>query len=701
MSASRRKLNLPAESYLERAALDPGERSASVRHALKQIAKVIPAAGTALIRPQMNGTSPWCLEYEGEQKIEMSRWLTARLDDSYEATVRILKERAPHMPEALPLVLSLSSNPLVKGIWILWLYTGTSEVSLDTDGLENFRMNLETLLEVEYKEQLYFHTPESPLKPQLRDAIVNGDTQGLTALLNFAGLLTNADFTYWGEVSNDLVEVTWHLGAQDTDFGFELPVGEGIGGRSFDRQEVFHIADYLNCPYRYPGVSDMADRQGIRTVLVAPVYGRNSDAGALLFNIRRSVSPFSVAQRLLLLRLARGVESATGERSISQFYFPSTGKYMAEKRSELREILLHSDQPHDIEAWLAKFIKGPAILTDVEGNPYIPGNKDKLECMRRSSTESEQPEKSVTLRTSRINELGHLRIQPSIPLPPPGWPDFLDDVMTTCIVVIDRIEQEVHRLDRKRSRWLGRIVDQTTSQLLREGYHLGLPVDKGEVWAIAWTRQTFEDPKHEHLKLLMQDVALDQLGVPFILTDNDVGVFLLGEPARNKPIMIRDASLRVLNPTHLWLVHGAYYDSFRGLRQSLLQTLSTINNIRHENSEQYISVVGQQGLESLLGNPELSDHLDSFANDLLEPLIAYDARTNSQLTETLVLALTVRPTIEVAKRLHVHPKTVRYRVSRAEQILGKDLDLPVDKTALEMAAFVWGRHNLDHYRMSM
>ena len=40
---------------------------------------------------------------------------------------------------------------------------------------------------------------------------------------------------------------------------------------------------------------------------------------------------------------------------------------------------------------------------------------------------------------------------------------------------------------------------------------------------------------------------------------------------------------------------------------------------------------------------------------------------------------------------NVRPKIVRYRIRRAEEILGKDLSSLTDRTALNMAAFVWTR----------
>jgi len=698
MEDARHDLVLSWEEHVERAGLDPDGRPASVRRALEEAIRLLPVAGTALIRPRMDGAGPWWLEYAGEREAEMLRWLSARLDDSYEVMAYALKERPPHMPEAPPMLLPISSGPFAKGLWVLWPRTDDPRVSLKAERLGDLRRGLEALLEVEHKERLYFRSAESPLEPQLREAIANGDSQALPALLNIAKLVTEADFTYWGEVTNDLLKVAWHLGAPHTDFGFELPVGEGIGGRAFGDRKVFHVTDYLNCQYRYPGVSDIADRQEIRTVLVAPVYGWNSHTGAALFGVRRNVVPFTYGQRLLLIRLARGVEPVPGGRLVSRFFFPSNDTYMAEKRSELRQILLRSNQVRDIEAWLERLVRGPAILTDAEGCPYVLGNADRFERLRGSSTASGAPAQTVKITAPGTDERGHLHIWPSLSVPPPGWPDFLDDVTAACNVVIDRTERENDRLNRKRSQWLGEVLEQATPQLRREGYHLGLSVDRGEVWALAWTRQTFEIAKQARLKLLIQDIALDQLSSPLVLTDDDIGIFLLGGPARNRPSVVRDALLRVFGPAPLWLVHGASYDSFEGLKGSLLRAIGTIKRIRHENGEQYVSDVSSRGLDSFLANPELSGHLDTFTDNLFEPLIAYDADTNSQLTETLTLALTVATTAEVAKRLHVHPKTVKYRIRRAEQILGKNLDSPTDRTALNMAAFVWARRSPNRFR---
>ena len=45
------------------------------------------------------------------------------------------------------------------------------------------------------------------------------------------------------------------------------------------------------------------------------------------------------------------------------------------------------------------------------------------------------------------------------------------------------------------------------------------------------------------------------------------------------------------------------------------------------------------------------------------------------------------------RRLFVHANTVRYRMRRAEQILGHGLASPKDRVAMTLAAFIWVRHH--------
>lgn len=695
MGNTRQDPRFSALAYLEQAALYPDQRSAALNHALKAIAHDVTAVGTALLRPRTDGVVPWQVKYVGAQEKEMQRWLNSRLDASLQATMLAFAERTPCFPELRSALFPLHPHALpLSGLWIVWPREDLNAPFV-AENMDAFRRALESFVEVEYKEQLYFRDKNNPLGSEVAQALKNRDNQGLPALLTLARIVSDADFTYWGSVRDALVEVEWHLGAKSTGFGFQLPVGQGVGGRAFARADAFGVPDYQNCQYRYPGVSDIADKEEIRSTLAIPVRSSAPQAGAVLFAVRRTVAPFSAAQRLSLLRLVRSIEPVPGLWPTPRRFFASGADDPKATRPELRQILLHSNQVQDVESWLEQFIRGPAMLVDDKGRPYVPSNNDRFERLRFSSKAEEHGPQIVPLTSfEAASERSSLYLWPSVDLPPTGWPDFLDDIVVACNIVIDRVKQAHGRLDQQRSHWLKGVMEgRATSCSRREGNRLGLSVDQGEVWAIAWGSKTIASADQTRLRMLAEDTVLDQLGSPFVVLDDGIGISLLKGPVRREPSAIRDELLKYFGPAPLWLVHGATYDSFDSLEDALLRTIRLIKEIRRNGDGRYILEVNSWGLDSLLENPKLSEEMAAFASNLLEPLLTYDRNTKSQLTETFCLALTLGSYEEAARRLFVHANTVQYRMRRAKQILGRNPDLPEERVAMSLAAFVWLRHH--------
>ncbi len=682
-------------AYLEQAALYPDQRSAALDHALKAIAHDVAAVGTALLRPRMDGVVPWQVKYVGARKKEMQRWLNSRLDASLQATMSTFAERTPCFPESRPTLFPLRPHALpLNGLWVVWPHEDLNAAFVAED-MDAIRQALESFMEVEYKEQLYFRDKNNPLGSEVAQALKNRDNQGLPALLTLARIISDADVTYWGSVRDDFVEVEWHLGAKSTGFGFQLPVGQGVGGRAFARDEAFGVPDYQNCQYRYPGVSDVADKEEVRSSLAVPVRSSTPQAGAVLFAARRTVAPFSAAQRLLLLRLARSIEPAPSLWPAPRHFFAPGADNLKATRPELRHILLHSNQVEDVESWLEKFIGGPAMLVDDKGRPYVPSNNDRFERLRFSSKAEEHGPQIVPLTSFEVaGERGSLYLWPSVDLPPAGWPDFLDDIVVACSIVIDRVKQAHDRLNEQRSRWLkGLMEGRATPRSRREGNRLGLSVDQGEVWAIAWEPMMIESTDQTRLTMLAEGAVLDELGSPLVVLDDGIGISLLKGRAQREPSAVRDELLKCFGPAPLWLVHGATYNSFDGLEDALLRTVRLIKGIRRDGDGRYISEVSSWGLDSLLENPKVSEEMVAFASSLLGPLLTYDRNTRSQLTETFCLALTLGSYEEAARRLFVHANTIQYRMRRAKQILGRDPDSPKERIAMSLAAFIWLRRH--------
>lgn len=672
---------------VERAALYPHRRPVALYRALEAFVNSGPAEGAALIRPSPDGHSRWRAEYAGTREEEMGRWLRDRLGEPLESAMLALAEKAPCSPETKPIMFPLHPRvPCAGGLWVVWPY---ANLELPGEQTESFRKALETLIEVEHEEWLHFQGGAD--LPELAQALRQGDGEALTALLDLTRQVGGADLAYWGSVHDETVNVSWHRGTLDGGFGFELPLGQGVGGRAFAGGETFEIADYRNCRYRYPGVSDVTDGEEVRSTLAIPVHSADPQAGAVLYAGRRTVAPFSPAQRIMLSRIAHSIEPVAGPLPVLRRFFGRREATAQDLKSELRKLLLHSSQVQDVESWAERIVRGPVVMVGPGDHPYVLGNLDRLERLRTSPTTGKHGPRLVSLTDSEASGgRGYLYMWPSVNLPLPDWPDLLDDLAAACNVVVDRMEHAYDRLNRRRSHWIKGVLEgRTNPQSRREGSRLGLPTDHGGVWAVAWEKQAESDKEQIRLKMLAEDVVLDLLDSPFIVLDDKVGILLLKDRARENPSRLRDELLKIFGPAPLWLVHGATYDSFEGLEDALLQTVKAIRRVQQEDGERYVLEVNDAGLDSLLENPNLSEDLSAFADNLLTPVLAYDEEHGTQLTETLCLWLVLDSTEEVSKRLFVHTNTVRYRTRRAEQVLGHDLTLPKERIGASLAAFVW------------
>jgi purine catabolism regulator len=95
---------------------------------------------------------------------------------------------------------------------------------------------------------------------------------------------------------------------------------------------------------------------------------------------------------------------------------------------------------------------------------------------------------------------------------------------------------------------------------------------------------------------------------------------------------------------------------------------------------------GQLGIERLLlhllGNPEL----EQFALDVLGGLLSYDAQHRGELVRTLEVFLSCNGNhVRAAQELHLHRNTLLYRLDRAREILGRDLEDAETRLALQVA----------------
>jgi sugar diacid utilization regulator len=257
-------------------------------------------------------------------------------------------------------------------------------------------------------------------------------------------------------------------------------------------------------------------------------------------------------------------------------------------------------------------------------------------------------------------------------------------------MIIIRMHQQHDHLAHQREQWIHMLLQGKPSQSIeQDGYRLGLPVEHGQLWVLAWPPETMTTTKAARQRMTAESVVLESLKSAPIFWGDSIAVVLLEEQASQSPANVRDALLKHCSVHPLWIVYGVRYHSLHDLKMALTNTIAIAHKARQEAYGEYLLDIYAFGLDSLLENPRLSADLEAFARKLLTPLIEYDTASGSHLTETFVLAQTLGSAQAVAEQLGVHINTIRYRLRHVKEILGTEQVSPKENAALTLAAFIW------------
>jgi DNA-binding PucR family transcriptional regulator len=99
-----------------------------------------------------------------------------------------------------------------------------------------------------------------------------------------------------------------------------------------------------------------------------------------------------------------------------------------------------------------------------------------------------------------------------------------------------------------------------------------------------------------------------------------------------------------------------------------------------------VLAAAEQGLEQLILEATDPRRLVAFERQILDPLRAHDDRRGTQLVHTLESVYERHWNLQAAARaLHVHVSTLRYRLTRIEELAHVDLGDQDDRLALHLA----------------
>jgi sugar diacid utilization regulator len=700
-AASMQKKNLITQgnalSYLESAALYPQRRGEMIGRALQDLLTSLPAVGTALIWPCQERKIPWKIYYAGLRRESMQPWLRARLDVSLDATLGVLQHDLSKLSEMpFPQFMCLQPASIsAGGLWIIWPQSFPRSDSANNLE-EEVRLGLEALLEVESAEERFFSSTSPLFDQALIEELAQSDSHALSALLGLTRLVGNADLTFWGRAygggDRKVVKTNDHMGAKHSEFGFEVPYGEGMGGRVAAFGRLVSIEDYHNSPYRYPDVVDAVDREQLRSGIALPVRSRigqekSGSVAGILYVTRRTVKPFTLAERLLVQRMTQLLEP------LRPLTLPIVSvPLVSEQKANWHKLILYADRIESLESWIGQFVKGATIIvTDSEGHPYVSAHREQLEHLQAAFEHTEEGVQVLSLSAPGVSSPGQIYLRSSVVLPPHDWPDFFADLVVGCNLIIGRMEQARDYLAREREQWLHALLQgKLLPHVRQDGRRLGLPVGEGQLWVIAWPSQRLLTRQAVRQRTLAEDIVLNQLESQLLFLGDDIGVILLDKHIEQNPSKLRDALLtHQFAPDPLWIVYGARYHSLRDLKMLLTQNISQAQKARREGKSEYLINVQTTGLESLLANPRLTEELHSFATKLLAPLLEHDKGKTVELTTTFVLTQMLGSVQAVAEELDVHVNTVRYRLHKAEEILGIEKASPKERITWGFASFIW------------
>jgi sugar diacid utilization regulator len=122
------------------------------------------------------------------------------------------------------------------------------------------------------------------------------------------------------------------------------------------------------------------------------------------------------------------------------------------------------------------------------------------------------------------------------------------------------------------------------------------------------------------------------------------------------------------------------------LRQAGSQAASALASLSVMAPGKSVALFDDLGVVRFLLAPGDRQELSAFAHAVLGPVLDYDARHSAELVDTVDAYLATDCSLaRAAERLSVHPKTVRYRLDRAEALSGRDFSRQQDRFDAQLA----------------
>ncbi|QDR78878.1 PucR family transcriptional regulator [Sporomusa termitida] len=133
---------------------------------------------------------------------------------------------------------------------------------------------------------------------------------------------------------------------------------------------------------------------------------------------------------------------------------------------------------------------------------------------------------------------------------------------------------------------------------------------------------------------------------------------------------------------------GGRFEQLPDARGSYLQAVKVLRFSARQPAARQIHVYEQLGIYKLLFEMD-PGKLAAYHQEVIEPLLAYDAKQQMELVDTLFVYFEENGNaVKTAKRLFVHRNTLDYRLKKIEEISGRNLSDPYDRLTLQLGVIV-------------
>lgn len=519
----------------------------------------------------------------------------------------------------------------------------------------------------------------------------------------------------------------------------EVRRGQGVAGRVFASGQTVKVNDYWADSSISRHFASIAEADGTRSALGAPMIVRDRTVGVMMAWRRRSAA-FADAHERAMTHLAHLAAMAIENARLYQVELDTVDRLTdtnqrlerqygvlqraSEVQAELTNLVLEDQGLGDLAVTVARHLEGEAAVLDSEHGllaasaagenlasraaPHVAGASERARASGATVVPCAEGEGWLILSPVAAggDGLGHLCV--SVPRRPARFDSVIvEQAAIVCALELTKAQAVSEARSRVRADFVWDLVSGSIGDpaeaLVRAralGYSLPDPsrlalvrVDRGpNSRDTAVGSESPADWWLDSLTRAAERAATAMSGCPaWVVRRGPVILIVLKAPER--PAEARalcEALVKRLGDGRPDLQACAGMSSclhaIDELPEAYLEAQHALSAAPSMASGSPVAVLDDLGVLRFLLAPGNRQELLRFAHRLLRPVVDYDREHRSELIATVATYLGQDCNLQrTSAQLYVHPKTVRYRLDRVQELAGLDLALQRTRFDVQLA----------------